>query len=903
MALQNYIRKRNFAVTPEPRGKAAKRKGHQFVIQKHAARRLHYDLRLELDGVMKSWAVTRGPSLNPGEKRLAVHVEDHPIEYNKFEGNIPKGEYGGGAVMIWDRGQWIPEDDPHRGYAKGHLNFSLEGEKLHGAWHLVRMRPRKGEKSEPWLLIKVDDEAARDAKAPDILEEKAKSVVSGRTIDEIADNKPVKKKKAKPALTTWHTNRKPAARTTLPRANGNSRSKRKPGAAARSKSKKSSSKARSKKRGPDPAKIPAARPAKLPDFVAPALATLHTKAPSSADWVHEIKFDGYRIQARLDDDEVRLLTRKGLDWTVKFEPVADTVASLSASQALLDGEIIVEGEGGVSSFSSLQADLSAGRSDRFVYYVFDLLHLGGFDLTASPLIERKRALQALLPAAPGIVRFSEHFEEDGAVLLKHACELKLEGIISKRREGSYRSGRRDDWVKTKCSNRQEFIVAGYGPSTVLKRGVGSLVLAYNEDGRLRYAGRAGTGFTQKSSKQMWERLEPLRRDTVPFEKLPPEEKGRPVFWVEPRVVVEISFPGWTGDRLVRHGAFKGVREDKPPKDIEREVPSEMKGKKAPTKKVAAQGKTFAKRTPAKASPPKSKGKTKVEFSGIPLSNPNRVYWPEDGVTKENLAQFYSNAWDWIGPHLVGRPLNLVRCPDGIAGQCFFQKHASAGIDSTHLERIPDREHKDSLAIRDLEGLIALVQAGVLEIHVWGSKLPDIEKCDRIVFDLDPGPQVGWPQVIAAAREVRDRLAALKLESFLKTSGGKGLHIVLPLRGEDWDIAKDFAHRIALDMTTDSPQHFTANMAKSTRTGRIFVDYLRNGRGATSIAAYSTRARPGAAVSTPIRWEELGPQMTPDRFTLFNLPQRLAKLRRDPWAEIGRIKQSLPKKAKNKKPKK
>ena len=894
MALRVYQRKRDFAITPEPRGSAAKKpsrsakEGGQFVIQKHAARRLHYDFRLELDGTMKSWAVTRGPSLVPGEKRLAVHTEDHPIEYNKFEGIIPKGQYGGGTVMIWDRGRWIPEGDPRRGYAKGHLSFRLEGEKLSGNWHLVRMRPRKGEKQEPWLFIKASDETARDPKAPDILEEMPNSVVSGRSIEEITLNKPAKKRKSKPKITTWNSNRKSAAEP-MKSAGMNTAAKNtaaKPKRKATTKRRAEASRSGRKRSAPtlDPAKISGSRPARLPDFLPPCLASLHAKAPSGSQWLHEIKFDGYRIQSRLELGKVKLLTRKGLDWTRKFQPVADAVADLAADRALLDGEIVVEGEHGVSSFSTLQAHLSEGRTDRFVYYAFDLLHLDGRDLTASPLVERKDALQALLADAPtgGILRLSETFDEDGPTLLKHACQLNLEGIVSKRRDAPYRSGRSENWFKTKCSDRQEFIVLGYSPSTVLKRSVGALVLGYYEGDRLRYAGRVGTGFSQASSKQLWQKLEPLRIDAPLLDAIPAEERRRPVHWVKAQMVVEIAFRGWTADRILRHGSFKGLREDKSANEVVREFPQEAKTPvKATRKKRAA--KAMGARSPKAAS-----------SLPVRLTHPDRIYWEDIGLTKQGLAEFYRDIWEWIGPHLIGRPLSIVRCPEGVSGECFFQKHATAGIDAAHFQRVPDRGRKDFFAVRDVEGLLALVQAGALELHVWGSQVEDIDRCDRIVFDLDPGPDVPWSRVNEAAREVRDRLAALKLESFVKTSGGKGLHVVLPIQGADWDTAKSFAHRVALEMTGDSPQRFTANMAKQVRTGRIFVDYLRNGRGATSIVAYSTRARAGAPVSTPVRWDELGPKLLGDSFTVANLRKRLSRLRKDPWADIGRVRQNLPK---------
>ena len=557
--LQTYREKRHFGITSEPRGRKASATGNAFVIQKHAATRLHYDLRLELDGVMKSWAVTRGPSLVPGEKRLAIHVEDHPIEYNAFEGTIPKGQYGGGTVMIWDRGTWFPEGDPRFGYKKGHLDFRLEGEKLNGKWHLVRMRKRPGERQEPWLLIKATDESARSPKDPDILEELPLSAATGRTMDEISAGRPVRKKSTRttvPAAAVWHSNRAaPEARTpveaktaTRPRERkGKSKSTAKKPAAGKAKSKADGRHIVGEKRSP------------LPDFVAPCLAQLTDKPPSAPNWVHEIKFDGYRIQARLANGKVQLNTRRGLDWTDKFRSIARAAAKIPVQQALIDGEIVVESERGVSSFTALQEELSAGRDDRFIYYVFDLLHLNGLDLRPVSLLERKKALQDIMQSIPAEVpvKFSEHFEENGAVLLRHACQMSLEGIVSKLRDVPYRSGRTGDWIKTTCSRRQEFVVVGYAPSTVDPRAIGAMILGYYDDGELQYAGRVGTGYTQKMARDLWRRLDPLRTDKAPFKPLPAEERGRPGKWVEPRMVVEVDFRGWTTAQRLRHPSFKG----------------------------------------------------------------------------------------------------------------------------------------------------------------------------------------------------------------------------------------------------------------------------------------------------------------------------------------------------------
>ncbi len=906
MGLQTYHAKRKFGVTSEPRGKVGRRKGNQFVIQKHAARRLHYDLRLELDGVMKSWAVTRGPSLVPGEKRLAVQVEDHPIEYNTFEGTIPEGQYGAGTVMIWDRGSWEPDGDPHKGLAKGSLDFSLQGEKLNGRWHLVRMRGRPGEKRDNWLLIKARDEGARDADDPDILEDAPNSVVSGRSIEGIAHGKSRvwqsnRDAAGKPRTVAQARNaapaRKPeAARSTRPRAAKTAAAKT-PAAAksARGAKQKSKSKARGRKGAP------------LPDFVPPSLATLREQAPQGAGWVHEIKFDGYRIQAHIDDGEVRLLTRKGLDWTDKFPNIARALARFPVTTALLDGELVVEDATGVSSFSALQAALKAGERERFVYYVFDLLHLDGDDLSGEPLLARKAALARLMARAKasGPVRYSEHFETLGSEVLARACEMALEGIVSKRADAPYRPGRTDSFIKTKCANAQEFVVGGFVPSTALPRAIGSLVLGYYDDGQLVYAGRMGTGYTREMAQDLWKRLHAIEVAKPPFDRMPSTERRRDTHWVRPEVVIEAHFRGWTADRLVRQAAFKGVREDKPAAEVVREVAvgraSSSSSKPSSKSKAAAHAaRAAAKRSPAakgtakraasrrSAPPAKPWSDTDVRFT-----HPDRVYWVDAGVTKQDLADYYRDVWEWMAPQVAGRPLALVRCPEGTKGQCFFQKHASAGLSERNLRTVIDTNGRQIVAVDDLDGLLSLVQAGVLEVHVRGAMIDRLDLCDRIIFDLDPGEGVGWSDIVAAARDVHDRLEKIGLESFVKLSGGKGLHVVVPIAGTDWDATKTFVQAFAYAMAADAPEHYVAKMTKSLRKGKIFVDYLRNSVEQTSVAAYSTRARAGAPVSAPVSWQELGRTTGGNQYTVLNVMERLRKLKQDPWLEMARLRQALP----------
>ncbi len=901
MALEIYRKKRQFGVTPEPRGRAGRRGrggGNSYVIQKHAARRLHYDLRLELDGVMKSWAVTRGPSLDPGEKRLAVHVEDHPIEYNSFEGTIPAGEYGGGTVMIWDRGRWHPEGDPHKGFAKGHLVFDLDGEKLHGRWHLVRMQRRSDDRHDNWLLIKGKDAEARSGRGADILAAQPLSAASGRTMEEIAGGKGRKR--------VWHSDRSadgaarpqsqrafreelraqaqapPKAKATTPTAHARAASsKRAKPAASAVAAKKSDAAPRAKKRAAD---------ARLPDFVPPALATLHTTAPRGPDWLHEIKFDGYRIEARLDRGEVQLLTRKRQDWTHRFAPIAAAVAKLPARTALLDGEVVVEDDKGISSFSLLQIALKEGRSDRFIYWVFDIFHRDGVDLTGRPLLERKAVLRELLRGASDPVRYTEHFDEDGPRLFKHACEIGLEGVISKRRDAPYVSGRTENLIKSKCHDEQEFVVAGFTPSTAMPSAIGALTVGYHANGELRYAGRVGTGYTHVTARDLWRRLQKLRIEQPPL-IVPATERRKNVIWVKPQLVVEAAFRGITHDGLLRQASYKGMREDKPAGEVVRERPAAS----TPAGTAAGARQASVKSDPpaVKASSGRAERRTKHksdELADMTLTHPDRVYWADVGVTKKDLAAYYASVWDWMAPHVIDRPLALVRCPDGTKGECFFQKHIAANVRDSPLRHLVEGKEHDVIAVDNLGDLIALVQSGALEIHVRGSRLGALEMCDRIVFDLDPGEDVAWNDIVAAARETRERLAAEKLESFVKVSGGKGLHVVLPVEPADWDAAKDFAQKIALRMAADSPQRYVGKMTKALRRGKIFIDYFRNSREATSVAAYSTRARPGAPVSVPLSWQQLSRVEAANQFTVLNLKKHI---RQDAWRGIDKVRQRLP----------
>ncbi|MBU0726668.1 MAG: DNA ligase D [Alphaproteobacteria bacterium] len=830
--LETYRQKRNFKSTSEPKGRKARKAGYSFVIQKHAARRLHYDLRLEMDGVFKSWAVTKGPSLVPDEKRLAVHVEDHPLEYGSFEGTIPKGEYGAGTVIVWDSGTWVPVHDAKKGYAKGHLEFELKGDKLSGHWHLVRMKGKPSEKRENWLLIKVEDDSARTARDPDILEERPESAKTGRAISDVAGEAPGWSSKTGKAIPP--VARKPAKAKKAPEAETVADL-------------------------PDPASLKGAKKARLPDFVDPTLATLSPAPPAGERWIHEIKFDGYRLQARIEAGRVKLLTRSGLDWTRKFgKEVVAALQALPLGTALIDGELVVETGSGASDFSALQADLSAGRSDRFAYYVFDLLHLDGYDLRATPLLARKEMLEKLVGAESGLIRYSSHFDENGGLVLRHACRLSLEGVISKLRDAPYRSGRSKGWVKSKCSARQEFVIGGYMPSSTSRKAIGSLVLGVHDKGKFEHVGRVGTGFSNAVAEDLFKRLDRLRIPESPFHGTLTADEARMVRYVRPELVAEVEFRAWTGEGHLRHASFRGVREDKPASEIIRETPKTKSGAPKPQRRT------------------------------VTLTHPDRVYWPDEGVTKEGLADYYSDIWRYIAPFIVGRPLALLRCPSGITGQMFFQKHAWKGLNK-NIVLVKDPKDKDGdpfIAINDIDGLMGLVQSAVLEIHPWGSTVADWERPDTIVMDLDPGEGIGWEAIITAAGEIRQRLKDAGLNAFVKTSGGKGLHVVAPVKPKaDWPAVKAFCKAMADSMAADSPDLYVSTIAKAKRRGKILIDYLRNQRGMTAVAPYSTRARPGAAISMPLAWEELTSGIGPDYFTVTNTPTRLASLASDPWEDF------------------
>jgi bifunctional non-homologous end joining protein LigD len=857
MSLKEYWSKRHFDRTAEPKGGEKKSDGGIFVVQKHAASRLHYDFRLELDGVLKSWAVPKGPNLDPSVKALAVQVEDHPIEYASFEGVIPQGEYGGGTVMVWDQGNWESEGDPRRALATGKLSFRLWGEKLKGRWTLRRMGGKAGDHGKNWLLIKSPDVEARGPGDPPITEQQPESVVSKRSLDEIARD----------ADREWNSNGVKKAREYATTANGRPAK-------------------RTAKKQPL-AELPGARPNKLPEIIKPALATLVREAPSGPDWIFELKFDGYRLLAHIKDGRVVLRTRAGNDWTDRFPTIARAAARLAVESAILDGEVVVLAPDGATDFQALQNLMREGRDKHLVYYVFDLPHLDGYDLTRVPLLERKELLRKILTSRSSRnspIRFSDHLAGDGPKVLAHACRNAIEGLVAKRVDSAYAQKRTADWVKVKCLKRQEFVIGGWTEPRGARSGFGALLLGYyRENGELVYCGKVGTGFSDQTLVDLHERLDKLAAERPPFVNPPRGSEAKGVHWVRPKLVAEIEFGFWTKDGMLRHSSFHGLREDKPAREVKLESPVDLSTavKKAPSVKVE--------KAPATRRRPSAAPSTPV------VTHPERVVYPESGITKQHLADYYASVADWILPHVVNRPLSIIRCPEGWRGDCFFQRHRTDGMPASvrSIEMLEGRSRQKCLAIDDVSGLIGLVQMGTLEIHPWGSRADRLEQPDRLILDLDPGDDVPFADLVDAVREVKDRLAHLKLESFVRTTGGKGFHVVAPLeRRLSWEDLKRVARSFAFSLQNDDPKRYIATASKAKRKGKIYVDYLRNERGSTAIACYSTRARAGAPVATPIRWSELSAELDPSAYTLRTIPQRLSRLKGDPWEGFFEVRQSI-----------
>jgi bifunctional non-homologous end joining protein LigD len=824
--LETYNRKRDFAKTAEPAGKVAARRGKQliFMVQKHDATRLHYDFRLELEGTLKSWAVTRGPSLDPADKRLAVRTEDHPMSYATFEGTIPKGEYGGGTVMLWDRGLWIPhpDKDPVKTLAEGHLHFTLEGERMKGEWVMFRLKPRGKERNENWILKKVDDAFAGSPTG--LIDTFLTSVKTGRTMDEIAAGKKA-------------TELKPSS---SPRKRGSSL-----GSATQKKE------LDSRFRGND---------VTFPAFKEPQKATLVDSVPAGAGWLHEMKYDGYRCLLALAGGKAKIYTRTGLDWTDKFPEIAGAAGNIQADTALLDGEIVALDPKGNTNFSALQEAISEGGRGLSLF-LFDALEIDGESLEKLPNLERKQRLAALIgDGQPPFILYADHIIGKGEQLFDAMCKAGQEGIISKKADAPYRHARTKTWLKVKCTRRQEFVIIGWSESDKKGRGFRSLLLGTREDGKLRYAGKVGTGFSQAVQFDLRERLDKLSTEKAPAPVPRPEARG--AHWVQPELVAEIAFAEFTADKVVRHASFLGLRGDKKAKEVVVEMPQ--------------------------ATP-------EPETDDVTISNPDRVIFPESKVTKGELAAYYRDVGALMAEWTAFRPISIVRCPQGRAKKCFFQKHDS-GTFGPHVLHIPIREKdgskEDYLYFEDNAGVVACVQMGTIEFHGWGSKVADVEKPDRIVFDLDPDVGLDFAEVKKAAKEIRVHLADMGLQTFPMLTGGKGVHVIVPLTPEaEWPEVKDFAQRFALALAEAEPDRFTAALSKAKRTGRIFIDYLRNQRGATAIMPYSARAREGAPVAAPINWEELDEMESGHRFSVRDadlLLERASSRLLQGWGEASQV---------------
>ena len=879
-ALSVYRAKRDFSKTDEPSGqsKVAPSPRLRFVVQKHAARQLHYDLRLEFDGVFKSWAVARGPSLDPKDKRLAVEVEEHPLDYGDFEGTIPKGQYGGGTVQLWDRGYWTPEGgrSPQEAFDGGDLKFTLDGTRLHGSWVLVRMRgDRYGGKRTNWLLIKHRDASAKPGDADELLEED-RSVASGRTLEEIADGigkrpKPfmLATSKAAPADAVWTAKPVKPVKPAKPLA--------KPSPAAR----------------PEPVLA-----AKVPNFVEPQLAKLVDRPPEGSRWAHEVKLDGYRAQVRVSDGDSKIRTRTGLDWTDRFAAIAKDAEVLP--DCLIDAEIVALDERRLPSFGALQTALSEDRSEDLVLFAFDLLFEGREDLRTLPLADRKARLETLLKAR-GIsqrLHFVAHIVSSAQAVYESACKMGLEGIVSKQLDAPYRSGRSGSWLKTKCRAGQEVVLGGW---TTEAGTVRSLLAGVYRGDEFVYVGRIGTGYGREVAKSLLPHLKKLTRPSSPFQgaAAPPKEKN--VRWLSPTLVAEIEFAGWTDTGNIRQASFKGLREDKSARDVVAEIPAPTAAVDTPSneaQKTMANKRPSGKKRAASSHANSPEGPGPVVVMGVTISKPDKPLWRDGGdgapVTKADLARYLEEVGDWMLPYLKGRPCSLVRVPNGVGAEQFFQRHASAGM-SDLLTSVKVRGDKAPyVQIDRVEALIAAAQVATLEFHPWNCAPGDPEVAGRLVFDLDPAPDVSFEAVIAGALEIRDRLKTAGLESFCKTTGGKGLHVVTPLTaGKNavrWPVAKNFAHIICAQMANDSPAKYLDNMSKSQRVGKIFLDYLRNDRLSTAVAVLSPRARGGAPVSMPVSWKDVRRGLDPKRFTVRSAPQLLRKAK--PWGGYAAAARSL-----------
>jgi len=811
--LAKYNAKRDFAKTAEPAGEIAAGTGNRFMVQKHDATRLHWDFRIEIDGVMKSWAVTRGPSIDPAEKRLAVRTEDHPLSYADFEGSIPKGEYGGGTVMLWDDGLWAPiAGKSAKDLEEGHLHFTLQGERMRGEWLLIRLKPRAKEKRENWLLRKIDDAYAGGA--DELVETGLTSVKTGRTLQEIAEGKKAKD------LETWppHKLLHGTGRGTASAAGGGG------GAPRASRSRKTPSTAQARSPSPSRGGLPKFRPLQL--------CTLVDSVPTGGAWLHEMKYDGYRALVAVAGGKAKVYTRTGLDWTDRFPGIASAAAQLPVETALIDGEIVAFKDG-KPDFSTLQAAIKDGGKT-LAMFAFDLLELDGEDLTSLPLVDRKERLRPLFDGGDDTLRYSEHVVGSGEKLFEAMCAEGFEGVVSKQADAPYRGTRTKGWVKTKCTRRQEFVIVGWSESDKAGRGFKALLLGLNTPDGLRYAGKVGTGFSTDTMLELRGKLDRISRKTAPVDVPRPAARG--AHWVSPKLVAEVAFAEFTAEDVVRHASFLGLREDKPVDEVVVEKPAE---------------------------PPATQSKVKI-------SSADRIIDPTSKLTKGALAGYYETMAPVMLPWLGHRPISLVRCPQGRAKQCFFQKHDAGSFGDTvhHVDiREKDGSTEPYLYVDSADGMLACVQMGTIEFHGWGARVEDVEKPDRMVFDLDPDEGLDWADVRRAAEDIKGHLADIGLTSYPMLSGGKGVHVIVPLKPDaGWPAVKSFADRFARALAQAEPSRFTANMKKAERTGRIFIDWLRNQRGATAVLPYVVRARSGAGVATPVTWSELKSVDSPAAFT-------------------------------------
>jgi bifunctional non-homologous end joining protein LigD len=819
--IETYNEKRDFSKTKEPKGRKLKGKGDSFVVQKHEASRLHWDFRLEMDGVLKSWAVPKGPSLDPGDNRLAMRTEDHPLDYGDFEGTIPRGEYGGGTVMLWDEGKWIPEPgkDPAKTIEEGHLHFTLEGERMKGEWVMFRLKPKPGEKAEPWMLKKVTDEYAKPDDGDALVDDCTTSVTTGRTMAEIASGEDV-----------WRSNR----------------GGRKGG--------------RGKTKASEPP----------PPFKPVQLATLVDHVPTGSDWLFEYKYDGYRLLLATGSNAATAWTRNEKDWSDKFRALVKAAEALPPG-CLIDGEAVALNKQGKPDFQLLQSTLKESRGKNLVFYAFDLLVDQGEDVRKLGNLERKERLAALLEKSPPTIIYGDHVLGKGEELLQAVCAEGGEGIVAKKASAPYRGERTKNWLKIKCIERQEFVIVGWSESDKVRRGFRSLFLATHEGGKLRYAGKVGTGFNMKTMGELLDRMKPLETDTPAVDVPRPERKGG--HWVDPALVAEIAYTEFTSEGILRHPSFIALREDKPAADVVRETKTKL---------------------------PKSAKKGEhptPESFGVKISNPERAIFPTEKLTKYDLAEYYAAINPLLMIDAANRPLTLIRCPQGRAKKCFFQKHDTGSMGEA-VKHVPIEEKKggmqDYLYVDDIKGILSCVQMGTIEFHGWGSRVDKVDYPDRLVFDLDPDVGLEFADVREAAKRIRDLLADMGLKTFPMLTGGKGIHVIAPLdQSADWDTVKSFAERFSRAIAEAEPERFTANIRKVQRKGRIFLDWLRNQRGATAVMPYSARAREGAPVAAPIAWEELGDYEGGNAFTIRELDLLIERSSKKMLLGWGEAKQALP----------